>query len=62
MAGDHGVSCSRLGVARLIRVFGWGGLGMAFLLERLVLVDLLDGAFFCVKRVFGVVVIVRANL
>ena len=62
MADDHGVSCSGLGVARLVRAFGLGVLGVAILLERLVLDDLFDGDFFCVKRVFSVVVIVRANL
>ena len=43
MAGDHGVSCSELGVAWLMRALGWGVLGMASLIERLVLDDLLDG-------------------
>ena len=62
MAGNHGVSCSGLGVALLVRALGLGVLGVALLLERLILDDLLDGDFFCVKRVFSVVVIVWANL
>ena len=62
MAGDHGVSCSGLGVARLGRELGVGVRGADFLLGRLFLDDLFDGDFFCVKRVFSVVVIVRANL
>ena len=30
----------------MIRVLGWGVLGMAFLIERLILFHLLDGDFF----------------
>jgi len=54
VAGDHGVSCFRLGVARLVRTFGLGVLGVAILLEGLVLDDLFHGDFFCVKPVFSV--------
>ena len=62
MTGDHGISCSRLGVAGLVRALGLEVLGVALLLERSIFDDLLDGHFFCVKHVFSVVVIVRANL
>ena len=62
VAGDHGVSCSGLGVARLGGELGVGVRGADFLLGRLFLDDLFNGDFFCVKRVFSVVVIVRANL
>ena len=51
MADDHGVSCSGLGVAWLFRALGLEVLGVALLLERLVLDDLFDGDFFWVKRV-----------
>ena len=61
MADDHGVSCSGLGVASLVRAFGLGVLGVAILLKRLFLDDLFDGEFFCVKCVFSVLVIVQAN-
>ena len=62
VADDHGVSFSRLGVARLFRALGLGVLVVALLLKRLVLDDLLDGDFFCAKHVFSVVVIVQENL
>ena len=45
MTGDHGVSCSGLGVARLVRALGLGFLGVGLLLERLVLDDICYGDF-----------------
>ena len=38
----------------MVRALGLGVLGVALLLERLVLDDLFNVDFFCVKRVFGV--------
>ena len=62
MAGDHEVSGSRLGVARCVRFLGLGVLVVVLLLGLFFLGEFLDGDFFCVKRVFSVVGIVRTNL
>ena len=62
VAGDHGISGSGLGVARFVRFLGLGVLGVVLLLERSSLGDFLDGNFFCVKRIFSVVIIVWTNL
>ena len=62
VAGNHGISGSGLGVARWFRFLGLGVLRVVLLLELFFLGEFLDGDFFCVKRVFSVVGIVRTNL